>query len=57
VEIELEVDIDDDLLARASEYSGLNDVSAIVTVALKALIEREEIRRSTAGSTPDHVGP
>jgi Arc/MetJ family transcription regulator len=45
MEVEIEVEIDDDLLARAREYSGLTDVGAIVRLALKELLERETRRR------------
>ena len=37
--------IDDDLLAKAQEYTGLQEKSALVHEALKALIEREAARR------------
>jgi Arc/MetJ family transcription regulator len=37
--------LDDELLAKAQAYTGLNKKSAIVRKALKALIERESARR------------
>jgi Arc/MetJ family transcription regulator len=37
--------IDDDLLAKAQEYTGLQEKSALVREALKALVEREAGRR------------
>lgn len=37
--------LDDDLLAQAQHYTGLNEKSALVREALKALIERESARR------------
>jgi Arc/MetJ family transcription regulator len=37
--------IDDELLAQASEYTGLTEKSAIVRAALKALVEREAAQR------------
>ncbi|HEX5278927.1 MAG TPA: type II toxin-antitoxin system VapB family antitoxin [Micropepsaceae bacterium] len=37
--------LDDDLVARAQEYTGLKEKSALVREALKALIEREAARR------------
>jgi Arc/MetJ family transcription regulator len=37
--------IDDDLLAKAQEYTGLQKKSAIVRAALRALVEREAGRR------------
>jgi len=37
--------LDDELVARAQEYTGLKEKSALVREALKALIEREAARR------------
>jgi Arc/MetJ family transcription regulator len=37
--------LDDDLLAQAQAYTGLNEKSDLVREALKALIERESGRR------------
>jgi Arc/MetJ family transcription regulator len=37
--------LDDDLLAKAQAYSGVQEKSALVREALKALIERESARR------------
>jgi Arc/MetJ family transcription regulator len=37
--------LDDELLAKAQEYTGLKENSALVREALKALIEREAARR------------
>jgi Arc/MetJ family transcription regulator len=37
--------LDDDLLAKASAYTGLTEKTALVREALKALIERESARR------------
>jgi len=47
--------LDDDLMAAASEYSGLTEKSAIVRVALQAYVAREAARRlaSLGGSMPD----
>lgn len=47
--------IDDELLAKARLFTGLNEKSAIVREALKALIERESARRLArlGGSDPD----
>jgi Arc/MetJ family transcription regulator len=39
------IDLDDDLLAEAQEYSGLTDITALIHEALSALIQREERRR------------
>lgn len=46
--------LDDDLLAKAQEYTGLHEKSALVREALKALIQREAARRLAAlgGSNP-----
>ena len=52
--------IDDELLATAREYSGLDETSAIVKLALKSYIAREATRRLIAlgGSAPDfEAGP
>lgn len=47
--------IDDDLLAKARLFTGLDEKSAIVREALKALIERESARRLArlGGSEPE----
>lgn len=37
--------IDDDLVAKASKYTGLTEKTALVREALRALIEREAARR------------
>ncbi|MEX3955282.1 type II toxin-antitoxin system VapB family antitoxin [Trinickia sp. EG282A] len=46
--------LDDDLISRAQDYTGLSENSALVREALKALIEREAARRLAAlgGSQP-----
>lgn len=38
------VELDDEMIARAKEYTGLKDQSALMQEALKALIERETAR-------------
>lgn len=43
--------IDDDLLAKAQEYTGLQEKSALVREALKALVERD---RSSPGAARWH---
>jgi Arc/MetJ family transcription regulator len=53
MDIEIEVDIDDDLLAAAREYTGLTEVQAVVTAALKALIELETQRRARFHTSRD----
>ena len=47
--------LDDDLLATAQEYTGVEEKTALVREALKALIEREAARRLArlGGSQPD----
>ncbi|TXL69513.1 type II toxin-antitoxin system VapB family antitoxin [Vineibacter terrae] len=47
--------LDDDLLAKAQAYTGLQEKSALVREALKALVERESARRLArlGGSEPD----
>lgn len=46
--------LDDDLLAQAQAFTGLQEKSALVREALKALIERESARRLArlGGSEP-----
>lgn len=53
------VALDDDLLARAQELTGLSEKSALLREALKSLIQRESARRLAAlgGSAPDLVAP
>jgi Arc/MetJ family transcription regulator len=51
--------LDDDLLAKAQAFTGLQETSAVVREALKALIERESARRLArlGGSEPDLTAP
>ena len=50
--------IDDDLLAKAQEYTGLQEKSALVREALRALIEREAARRlARLGGTEPQLRP
>lgn len=51
--------IDDDLFAKAQEYTGLQEKSAIVREAFKALVEREAARRLArlGGTQPDAKAP
>ncbi len=46
---------DDDLLAKAQSLTGLQEKTALIREALKALIERESARRLAllGGSEPD----
>jgi Arc/MetJ family transcription regulator len=39
------VALDDDLIEKAQEYTGLKEKSALLREALKALLEREAARR------------
>lgn len=47
--------LDDELLAKAEFYTGIREKSALVRAALKALVEREAVRRLArlGGSEPD----
>jgi Arc/MetJ family transcription regulator len=47
--------LDDELVAKAAEYTGIREKSALVRAALKALVEREAARRLArlGGSEPD----
>lgn len=49
------VTIDDELLKRAEELTGIEERSALVREAFKALVERESARRLAAlgGSDPN----
>jgi Arc/MetJ family transcription regulator len=49
--------LDDDLIAKAQGLTGLQEKSALVREALKALIERESARRLArlGGTEPDLV--
>jgi len=51
--------LDDDLVAEARTLTGLQEKSALVREALKALIERESARRLArlGGSEPDLRAP
>jgi len=51
--------IDDELFAKAQEYTGLQTKSALVREALKALVEREAARRLArmGGTQPDAKTP
>ncbi|WP_026472412.1 type II toxin-antitoxin system VapB family antitoxin [Alkanindiges illinoisensis] len=46
--------LDDDLLMQAQSYTGLQEKSALIREALKALIERESAKRlaSLGGTEP-----
>jgi len=51
--------LDDELVAKAQAYTGLREKSALVREALKALIERESVRRLArlGGSEPTIAPP
>ena len=49
------VALDDDVVARARELTGIQETSALLRAALKALVERESARRLArlGGIAPD----
>jgi Arc/MetJ family transcription regulator len=51
--------IDDELFARAQEYAGVTEKSAVVREALEAFVEREAARRLArlGGTEPDAKAP
>lgn len=51
--------LDDELLAKAQAYTGLQEKSALVREALKALVERESARRlaKLGGTEPILTSP
>jgi Arc/MetJ family transcription regulator len=51
--------IDDELFAKAQEYAGVTEKSAVVREALKAFVEREAARRLArlGGTQPDAKAP
>lgn len=51
--------LDDELIKKAQDFTGLKEKSALVREALKALIERESARRLIllGGSEPDIAPP
>ncbi len=51
--------LDDELLAKARDYTGLTEKSAIVRAALVALVEREAARRLArmGGTDPQAKAP
>ena len=51
--------LDDQLLTKATDFTGLTEKTALVREALKALIEREAARRLArlGGTEPDLVAP
>jgi Arc/MetJ family transcription regulator len=51
--------MNDELVAKAQEYTGIKEKSALVNEALKVLVQREAARRLArlGGSAPDFVAP
>jgi Arc/MetJ family transcription regulator len=51
--------LDDDLVAKAQDFTGLKEKSSLVREALKALIERESARRLArlGGTEPRLTAP
>jgi Arc/MetJ family transcription regulator len=49
------VNLDDELLALAEEFTGVKEKSALIKMGLKSLVEREAARRLArlGGSEPD----
>lgn len=48
--------LDDELVAKALEFTGLTEKSALIREALKALIERESARRlARLGGSEPHL--
>ncbi|MBG0801718.1 type II toxin-antitoxin system VapB family antitoxin [Methylocystis sp. H4A] len=48
--------LDDELVAKAQDFTGLTEKSALVREALKALIERESARRlARLGGSESHL--
>lgn len=52
------ITLDDELIAKAQAYTGLEEKSALVREALKALVQREAARRlaNLGGSQPGIEG-
>lgn len=48
------VSLDDDLMQKAQKYTGIEEKTALVNAALKALVEREASRRAAllGGTSP-----
>lgn len=51
--------LDDELVAKAQEYTGITEKSALVREALRSLVAREAARRLArlGGTEPDLVAP
>ena len=57
--MQVEIEIDDALLADAKEYTGIDEVPTLIRIALQSLVQREAARRLArlGGSAPDLVAP
>jgi Arc/MetJ family transcription regulator len=57
-EMRTTVVLDDELVAKAEEYTGIREKSALIRAALRGLVEREAARRLArlGGSEPDLTG-
>ncbi|WP_159952905.1 type II toxin-antitoxin system VapB family antitoxin [Rhizobium sp. 18065] len=53
------ISIDDELLAKAREYTGVSETPTLVRIALQSLVQREAARRLAllGGSAPDLEAP
>ncbi len=54
------INLDDDLIKKAQEYTGLEEKTALVRLALQALVQREAARRmaNLGGAQPGfEAGP
>ncbi|MBR0556299.1 type II toxin-antitoxin system VapB family antitoxin [Ciceribacter sp. L1K23] len=53
------ITIDDDLLAKARDYTGIEETPTLVRMALQSLVQREAARRLAllGGSAPDLEAP
>lgn len=51
--------LDDDLVAKAQDYTGITEKTALIREALRALVAREAGRRLAllGGTEPDFVAP
>jgi Arc/MetJ family transcription regulator len=52
------ITLDDELLAKATAYTGISEKSALIREALRALVEREAARRlARLGGSEPGLGP
>ena len=52
------ITLDDELVAAAQEYTGIMEKSALVRLALEALVQREAARRlAKMGGSQPHLKP